>query len=415
MLAVLKSIYLILFSILAIYLITRKKFPIGITILYLSLSIFFYLGANLKILGEIFSSTITNLTMYRLMIIIFLILFFSKILNDLGLMKSAVGSLENIFKKKSGILPVFPALIGLLPMPGGAMFSAPMVKSISDKMNLPNEDKTFINFWFRHIWEPILPLYPGFILQLELVQEITRSSNTITNILLWQFPITILMFLSGYLFKLRSLSSHSTENNNSGKIFNRYKNLVINIWPIILLIVAVILLRKLEFTLIIASCIILVILVYFKRLDRDMIFNTLKTSFSFPITLLIFSVFFFQNTMSLTGILENFSTILNSSGIPIQVIVFILPFIVGFLSGLTITYIAISFPLILPFISTPDIQYNLVALGFMGGYFGVLLSPVHLCLVLTNEYFQSNLSKVYFLMLKSLIIVFLYGILISFL
>lgn len=47
----------------------------------------------------------------------------------------------------------FPALIGLLPMPGGAIFSAPMVKAVSVNMKLGNEDKVVINYWFRHVWE----------------------------------------------------------------------------------------------------------------------------------------------------------------------------------------------------------------------------------------------------------------------
>jgi hypothetical protein len=46
---------------------------------------------------------------------------------------------------------IFPALIGLLPMPGGAIFSAPMVKDIGSRYQLSGSQLSYINYWFRHI------------------------------------------------------------------------------------------------------------------------------------------------------------------------------------------------------------------------------------------------------------------------
>jgi len=34
-------------------------------------------------------------------------------------------------------------------------------------------------------------------------------------------------------------------------------------------------------------------------------------------------------------------------------------------------------------------------LAYLSGFVGVILSPSHLCLILTNEYFGSDLMKVY--------------------
>ena len=44
----------------------------------------------------------------------------------------------------------FPALIGLLPMPGGAIFSAPMVKSMGEEMEMK------VNEWKRW-WKQTFP------------------------------------------------------------------------------------------------------------------------------------------------------------------------------------------------------------------------------------------------------------------
>jgi hypothetical protein len=48
---------------------------------------------------------------------------------------------------------------------------------------------------------------------------------------------------------------------------------------------------------------------------------------------------------------------------------------------------------------------GLLALAFGSGFAGVMLSPLHLCLVLTREYFNADITKVYRLLwLPSLLV-----------
>ena len=69
-----------------------------------------------------------------------------------------VTGLESYMRSPRVRLVFFPALIGLLPMPGGAIFSCPMVRDTAADTNLTNEQKGLINYWFRHIWEISWPL-----------------------------------------------------------------------------------------------------------------------------------------------------------------------------------------------------------------------------------------------------------------
>jgi integral membrane protein (TIGR00529 family) len=91
----------------------------------------------------------------------------------------------------------FPALIGLLPMPGGAIFSAPMVKAVSANMSLGNEDRAVINYWFRHVWEMFWPLYPGIILTVAL------ADIPISALISRSWPGVVAMFGIGWFFFLR--------------------------------------------------------------------------------------------------------------------------------------------------------------------------------------------------------------------
>ena len=47
-----------------------------------------------------------------------------------------------------------------------------------------------------------------------------------------------------------------------------------------------------------------------------------------------------------------------------------------------------------------------ISFAFAAGFLGVLLSPVHVCLVLTREYFKADLWGMYKMMLPACVIIF---------
>jgi len=51
-----------------------------------------------------------------------------------------------------------------------------------------------------------------------------------------------------------------------------------------------------------------------------------------------------------------------------------------------------------------------VALAYLGGYMGILFSPVHLCLVFSAEYYGAELRKVYRKMLLPSLVFFIVGL-----
>jgi hypothetical protein len=78
------------------------------------------------------------------------------------------------------------------------------------------------------------------------------------------------------------------------------------------------------------------------------------------------------------------------------VVLFALPFLAGLLTGVVQAYVAIIFPLILPLITAGgNINMPLLSFAFISGYCGVLISPVHLCYLLTCDYFETDINRVY--------------------
>ncbi len=94
-------------------------------------------------------STFSSSTM-MLIFVIFQVMWLSGQMDKSGVMKELVVAIrERVSHRMS--MAVIPAVIGLLPMPGGAIFSAPLVDSCDAEKNISPEQKTQINFWFRHI------------------------------------------------------------------------------------------------------------------------------------------------------------------------------------------------------------------------------------------------------------------------
>jgi hypothetical protein len=101
---------------------------------------------------------------------------------------------------------------------------------------------------------------------------------------------------------------------------------------------------------------------------------------------------------------KNLSQFFISEGIPVSPILFLLPFITGMLTGLTVGFVGSTFPLIISI--TGHASIGAISFAFTSGFLGVLLSPVHICLILTREYFKADLWGIYKMMIPGGVVIF---------
>ena len=120
----------ILLVFILILLIIKRKWDLGHAFVLgaLSLGVVFAMGP-LSIAGSALASMRHPKTL-SLTIVVSLILVLSHSLEKTGQMARMLEAYKGLVRWPKLNLVVFPALIGLLPMPGGAIFSAPMVKTI---------------------------------------------------------------------------------------------------------------------------------------------------------------------------------------------------------------------------------------------------------------------------------------------
>lgn len=317
-----------------------------------------------------------------------LIKVFEMILRERQVLATMMETSRSFLRKKKAVIVSMPLLIGMLPSVGGAYFSAPMVDESSKGLRMSPEEKSFVNYWFRHPWETVLPLYPGILLASAL------TSIELRNLIAANLLYALIILVTGFAFSMRQVNgSYRAEVRERGSmkvLEGKSSSGLASFLPVGLVLVLVMLMHvELYYALGIA---IVLLLSYYKYGLRD-IFRVLRHGFTLDIIVLIFGVMLFKLTMESSGAVGQLSSYLTEKGIPLLPILFVLPFISGLLTGFTIGFVGSTFPLILSLAGGAHL--NQITFAFASGFAGVLLSPVHLCLVLTREYFKADMWGVY--------------------
>jgi integral membrane protein (TIGR00529 family) len=373
-----------------IILLLSRRWDLGVVLLLGSVLLGLLFGLSVPEMLEQGLIAVLDVETLRLVAAVLLITTLGELLREVASMEQLVSSLQELIADRRVVLASIPALIGLLPMPGGAMLSAPMIQEIGAELRLSPERKTYLNYWFRHVWEYVFPLYPAPILAAGIM-DIPFS-----RLMLAQIPLTLSAIVAGALVGLRQIS-RSGEAGTAGR-WHSLQVLASSIWPIALVIVLSLALG-LELALSLAVAIVLVAIVH--RVELRSMGKVLQQGLSLRTALLVFSIMIFKQMVEASGAADAFSETLLAWGIAPVAITVAVPAALGLLTGFVASVIGISFPLLLPFISGSGVHLNYAVLAFAAGFIGVLLSPMHLCLVLTREYFHADWLPVYRLLLPS--------------
>ena len=376
----------------------RKKWNLGYIILLSSLLLGLLFGLNPKEIGINFIQAIIDPVTIRLIGIIVLVLLLSSILKRIESLKDIVDSLQKLVKDYRLILAFIPSFLGLLPMPAGAMFSAPMVKEIGDRAGLSPEEDTFVNYWFRHIWEFVWPLYPSIILLSALLGVEVRE------IIIVQLPVTLIALMLGLIWERRYLRREEASDKR-GDFGLNIKKLFFCVWPILLVIFMVIII-KIDLLISLITVIISLILLNRSKMKTEAIIEIIKKDIPLKTVVLIAGIMIFKRMLETTGAIMVIPELFTELGVHPLVILFFIPFLIGMLTGITSAIVGIGFPVLLPFIVTQgEVNLNYVMFAFVGGFIGHMLSPMHLCLVVTNDYFKADTGKIYKMLILPLIII----------
>jgi hypothetical protein len=241
-----------------------------------------------------------------------------------------------------------------------------------------------MNYWFRHVWEYIFPTYPGVIVSAAVL------GIGISKIAQANLPLTFAAIAAGLFFGFRGVHHEGDGTRTLSRAV--ILDFLVSSLPLVVVILAV-LVFKTDLALTLILVFLASVLIY--RATPGEVMLIAKENFSFAYVTIVLGVLVFKGVLEATGAVTEISGNLASLGIPAFLVLIALPFIIAMSTGMTMAYVGITFPILLPYFTTGEFPMIAFMLAYAGGYAGIMLSPVHLCLVLTAQYFKADLGKVY--------------------
>ncbi len=296
---------------------------------------------------------------------------------------SQSGQMDDLVKNmrigKKAFLALSPALVGMLPMPGGALLSAPVVEKAGE--GVPQEKKTGLNVWFRHILYLVYPLAPALIVSIKL------ASLDIYQVLPYLASFLVFSLALGYSFFLRSVRGRMKyeEKFSLKKLLTPLT--VILIAPLLDFSIKTLLpgLIKEVATLIgVATSLTLVIAI--GKIGLKDFFKIFRKSKPWDFALIIIGMIVFYNVFKASSIPELIAEV--------QITPEILCVTIGFMLGFATGRIQLPAAIIIPIFATKfgTMSAPVFAIMFFSIFLGYVLTPVHPCVALSAKFFNTDIK-----------------------
>jgi hypothetical protein len=379
-----------------------KRVNLGITLNAAALLLALLVLDLPEIGNVIYETTISPLTI-SLVVATFGIMLLSLLYKETKVIDVLSESLSKMVNNSKLIVSMLPAVIGLLPVGGGALMSAPLVEAETEKLGLKEDKKTYVNLWFRHTIFPVYPISQFLILTAML------TGLTVTSLILRQIPVVISMVAVGYLVGLWKSTKTKEEENVKANRGSELKRFGITFSPILATIIAVVIF---SIDVSIAAFIGVAVLLIIAKPNFTTFIKPFKNRTIWGITLAAYGAFLLRNMAEAIGISQIFGSFVTNGNIDVLLLLTVIPAFLGAITGSPSGGIAISVSILTGIVSFTPKSASLL---YISSYLGYVVAPTHLCLVLTAEYFKCSLGKLYKYLIPSLIVSFATGILVYFL
>jgi len=344
-----------------------------------------------------------------LLVIVFQVIWLSTQMSATEITKDLVVAVRSRISRRAS-MAALPALIGWLPMPGGALFSAPLLDRCDPNGHVQPLLKTHTNYWFRHVWEYWWPLYPGVLLAMEI------TGLDVWQFVLLQLPLSLFSAVAGYLFFLRRIPPEPDEEQAIHANGPRTPFLPL-IAPIIIVVGCYTVIKAGHAVLshyytetadlnkylpMIVGITLAMCFVQKKRplswaSWRAILFNRKVTTLILVVAAVrIYGALIDGNMPDGTRLVDLMNAEMAGWHVPAVGVIMLIPFVCGLTSGLAVGFVGASFPIVISVLgNNPPMGVLLSAtiLAYTFGYMGMILSPVHICLIVTNEHFKTRLTR----------------------
>jgi integral membrane protein (TIGR00529 family) len=320
----------------------------------------------------------------QLMGVITLIEMLTLFLQLTGSLQRILNALRKVFADSRVLIALVPTLLGLFPVPGGAMLSAPMVGVYGDEIGIKPNRKSAINLFFRHIWDQVFPFKPHLILGAAVL------NIPLFTLIGWHLPVTLLSALVGYWYLIGrhpkpDVVLDAQEDSTGGRA------LWVEVMPLLL---PLILGLGFRIDFVYATAIGLLFGFFTQPASKVVLGKVLKKGVRIQLLLLIAAVMIFKVALENSGVLKTVSQALPGYGIPLVFLALALPLIISTATGMELVAVGMAYPMLVGLVPEGTSALPYILIMMTANAVGQTHSPVHICMVVGNEYFGANLGKV---------------------
>ena len=378
------NIFLLLATaLLIIIVLLRFKIQIGVCMLASGLFIWALRSASPISLLQAAYETFTLPRTYDIILALYFVMCLEIELRLSGALTDMVKALRRLCSDVKILLAAMPAFLGLLPSVGGARFSAPIVRELSANLKLSPEHKAAINFWFRHLFEFSSPIIPGMIMACSIAGV---TFGEFISHLCW---VTVAAIVVGWIVLIRpiKISREKISVESAAEVRHERNGLLLALTPVAAVFMVVVFggLNASTATGLVVAAWVFVLAAVKRPVGVKKIF---WGAFDWKMTLNICCILYFIQLLSVTEVLGEIVAAFQASPLPVPLIIACVSFIIGILTGMSQGHVAIVMPIVAA-MGTGDLNLAGVAMAF--GVAGQMLTPTHVCLIVTIDYFKADL------------------------
>lgn len=373
-------IFALVVSLALIMYLISKKFSLGGAILIGSLLLALLAGLSPVNIIAIFSQTLTNRQTLELIISVYLIGILGSMMLSFGVMDIMIEHLEKTFRSVKLLLFIIPSLLSTFSVSGSAVFAAPVIDALGDRVGITKERKAAINLYIRHAWYFVLPISSSILYAAYLAEV------PVWDLIRFQAPVSAAALVTAYLVYIHPLKDEKIDVEQS-----RAEGIIKSLIYTSPLIITLLLVIWFPFYIaLIAGCFVTFLVRKRSGDYRKILFAKQNLNMVFAAT----AIMVFKGIIAnIPGIGELIEKIINQ-GMPLEVILLVLPLILGYILANPQALIGMLFPILLPLVP-PDQVLATAALINGIGFVTYFISPLHLCQALTNEYFCVSAKDLY--------------------
>lgn len=388
---------------------SMKRVHLGLAALGGGLAFALIRGIPIMEAGSVAIAELLDPDSILLLLLVTMIMILSGAMKNSGALAAFAQSVEVVAPGPRASLVITPLLIGTLPMPGGALLSAPLVDALDTERRQGAEGLSAINYWFRHALELSWPLYPAFILTCSL-SGIPTFRLSLLNL---YAPLSLIVLGQFLVIKGNALPPSAArkqlDRRSAGTAISSLAVRLEGFAPLALVLALFLALSAGMKVLLPAlapgartEALLARYIPTLGGIAGAMLYVGLRRGFSSyhgtltlhiaKLAAVIAGVRVFAALLESGGIATEGAAELAAMNIPPLAVACILPLIAGLVSGVGFAYVGIAFPIVLGLFPAGNGQPLEVVVILAGafGYAGMMLSPLHVCLVVTAGHFETS-------------------------